>query len=279
EFTYYTKNVDDLLLNVQVPTSSGFSLAWKNVASIQNKGIEIGLNAVPINKNGWKWTSTVNFWTNKAEVTQLDVPAFNTGAFGATLGTYRIQKGKSPTQIVGIAGPGDAKDPESGLGIFGDAEPDFQMSFTENLTYKNWEFNVLMHWKQEGRNINLSTLLSDIFGTSPDYDEKSLDPTGAKVNGDFRLAALGTTAKPWVEDAGYFRVREIGLSYRLPKQWFKNIADVKLGFSGRNLINIFNYSSYDPEVSNFGANAISSNVEVTPFPSAKSFHFTASVIF
>ncbi|MFI5131787.1 MAG: SusC/RagA family TonB-linked outer membrane protein, partial [Chitinophagales bacterium] len=47
EFTYYTKNVDDLLLNVQVPTSSGFSLAWKNVASIQNKGIEIGLNAVP----------------------------------------------------------------------------------------------------------------------------------------------------------------------------------------------------------------------------------------
>ena len=41
-----------------------------------------------------------------AEVTKLDVPAFNTGAFGATLGTYRIQKGKSPTQIVGIAGSG-----------------------------------------------------------------------------------------------------------------------------------------------------------------------------
>ena len=279
EFTYYRKKVEDLLLNVQVPTSSGFSLAWKNVASIQNKGIEIGLNAIPFNKNGWKWTSEVNFWKNTAEVTKLDVPAFNTGAFGATLGTYRIQKGKSPTQIVGIAGPGDKIDPESGLGVFGDAEPDFQMSFIENLTYKNWEFNVLMHWKQGGRNINLSTLLSDIFGTSPDYDKKSLDPTGVKVNGDFRLAALGTTAKPWVENASYFRVREIGLSYHLPKGWFKNIADVKVGFSGRNLINKFKYNSYDPEVSNFGTNAISSNVEVTPFPSAKSFNFNATINF
>jgi TonB-linked SusC/RagA family outer membrane protein len=279
EFTYYTKKVDDLLLNVNVPTSSGFSLAWKNVASIKNHGIEIGLNTIPVNNRNIKWTSGINFWKNKAKVTKLDVPAFNTGAFGATLGTYRIQQGKSPTQIVGIAGPGDKVDPESGLGVFGDAEPDFQFSFTEGVTYKRWELNVLMHWKKGGRNINLSTLLSDIFGTSPDYDKKSLDPTGATANGPFRLNALGTTAAPWVENTSYFRVREIGLSYHLPKQWFKNIADVKVGFSGRNLINAFKYNSYDPEVSNFGTNAISSNVEVTPFPSAKSFNFDVVIVF
>jgi TonB-dependent starch-binding outer membrane protein SusC len=278
-FTYYRKKVEDLLLPVNVPTSSGFSSAWLNAAAIQNKGIELEVNAVPIMNKNFKWTSQINFWKNTAEVTRLDVPAFNTGAFGATLGTYRIEKGKSPTQIVGIAGPGDKVDPVSGLGIFGDAEPDFQMSFSENLTYKNWEFSVLMHWKEGGKNINLSTLLSDIFGTSPDYDNKSLDPTGANNNGDFRLAALGTSASPWVEDAGYFRVREIGLSYRLPKAWFKNVADVKVGFSGRNLINKFKYNSYDPEVSNFGANAISSNVEVTPFPSAKSYNFQITVLF
>jgi TonB-linked SusC/RagA family outer membrane protein len=279
EFTYYRKKVEDLLLNVQVPTSSGFSAAWKNVATIQNKGVEVGLNAIPINNGEWRWTSGINFWKNNAEVTRLDVPAFNTGAFGATLGTYRIQDGKSPTQIVGIAGPGDKVDPESGLGVFGDAEPDFQMSFMEHVTYKKWDFSLLMHWKQGGKNINLSTLLSDIFGTSPDYDKKSLDPAGTLANGPFRLNALGTTAKPWVENTSYFRVREIGLSYHLPKEWFKNIADVKVGFSGRNLINRFKYNSYDPEVSNFGTNAISSNVEVTPFPSAKSFNFDVSINF
>jgi TonB-linked SusC/RagA family outer membrane protein len=279
EFTYYRKKVEGLLLNVQIPSSSGFTTAWKNVATIQNKGVEVGLNVIPIKTAYITWSSQINFWKNNAEVTKLDVPAFNTGAFGATLGTYRIQKGKSPTQIVGIAGPGDKVDPTSGLGIFGNAEPDFQMSFTENLVYRNWELTVLMHWKKGGENINLSTLLSDIFGTSPDFDKKSLDPTGALANGPYRLNALGTTARPWVEDAGYFRFREIGLTYTLPKAWFKNIANVKVGFSGRNLINFFKYNSYDPEVSNFGANAISSNVEVTPFPSAKSFNFDVSVTF
>jgi hypothetical protein len=277
ELTYYTKNVDDLLLNVQVPTSSGFTYAWKNVATIKNHGVEIGFNAIPFDKNEWRWTSEINFWKNTAKVTRLDVPAFNTGAFGASLGTYRIQEGKSPTQIVGVAGPNDKVDPESGLAVFGDAEPDFQISFMENLTYKNWEFNVLMHWKQGGKNINLTTLLSDLFGTSPDYDDFTLDPTKALSNGPYRLNS--PSASPWVQDASYFRVREIGLRYHLPREWFKGLADVRVGFSGRNLINVFKYNGYDPEVSNFGTNAISSNVDVTPFPSSKSFNFDISVNF
>lgn len=279
EATYYRKNLDNLILNVEVPSSSGFTTAWKNVAEINNKGIELAINAIPISKKNLKWTTQLNWWRNTAEVTRLDVPDFNTGAFGATLGTYRIQKGKSPTQLVGIAGPGDKVDPSSGLAEFGNAEPDFQVSNSHSITWNNFEFSVLMHWKKGGENINLSTLLSDIFGTSPDFDDKDLDPSGAKTNGQYRLDALGVTARPWIEDASYFRVRELGIAYRLPKQLLKNIASVKLGLSARNLINIFDYFSYDPEVSNFGANAISSNVEVTPFPSSKSYHFNISVTF
>ena len=130
EITYYRKRVEDLLLNVQVPASSGFTLAWENVAAIQNKGVEIGLTGVPIATRTIKWISRINYWKNKAVVTRLDVPAFNTGGFGASLGTYRIEKGKSPTQLVGIAGPDDKGkvDPSSGLALFGDAEPDYQMS-------------------------------------------------------------------------------------------------------------------------------------------------------
>ncbi len=279
EGTYYQKTASNLILLVQTPTSSGFSFAYKNVAAIRNRGIELGLNAFIIDGKAWKWNIQTRFWKNKALVTRLDVPAFNTGAFGATLGTYRIQKGKSPTQVVGIAGPNEPKDAESGLGVFGDAEPDFQLSFTNNVNWKNFELSVLSHWKKGGRNINLSTLLSDIFGTSPDFDDKKLDPTGQAANGPFRLNALGTTAQPWVEDASYFRVREIGLSYKLPADIIKGISQIKVGFSGRNLFNHFTYSSYDPEVSNFGTNAISSNVEVTPFPSSKSIHFNVSAIF
>jgi TonB-linked SusC/RagA family outer membrane protein len=279
EATYYKKDVEDLILNVVVPTSSGFSFAWQNVAAIQNQGVELGLNATPLVKKDLQWNFTVNFWKNKAKVTRLDVPAFNTGAFGATLGTYRVEQGKSPTQIVGIGGPNDKVDPNTGLAVYGDGEPDFNLSSYQDLIYKNFELSVLVHWKKGGDNINLSTLLSDIFGTSPDYDKKTLDPSGQLTNGAFRLASLGTTARPWVEDASYFRVREIGLSYRIPRVHLKDIADIKLSVSGRNLINVFKYNSYDPEVSNFGSNAISSNVEVTPYPSSKSYYFTVTLIF
>lgn len=275
EFTYYIKKAEDLLLQVEVAPSTGFSTAWKNVGNIENKGVEIALNANPVNTTNWKWTSRLNFWTNSAEVTRLDVPAFNTGAFGATLGTYRIEQGKSPTQLVGI----DDTKPAGELTVFGDAEPDFQMSWFNFVSWKKLEFSVLMHWKSGGENINLSTFLFDLPNTTPDFDDKTLDPTGQVNNGDYRLSKFGSTARYFIEDASYFRVRELGVSYTLPKSWFRNIAAVKLGFSARNLINIFDYYSYDPEVSNFGSNAISSNVEVTPFPSAKSVHFNVSVLF
>ncbi len=279
EVTWYRKDVKDLILKVQGRSSSGFEQEWKNVAAIENKGWEISLNAVPVTNQDWRWNSQANWWKNKAKVTRLDIPAFNDGAFGASLGTYRIEQGKSPTQLVGIGRPEDKVDTTTGLAVYGNAEPDFNLSWYNTVTWRNFELAVLMHWKQGGDNVNLSTLLSDIGGNSPDYDKKSLDPTGQLANGPYRLAISGVTVRPWIEDASYFRVREIGLNYTLPAKWFRDIARVKVGISGRNLINVFDYNSYDPEVSNFGIDAIFSNVEVTPFPSAKSFHFNVSVIF
>jgi hypothetical protein len=91
----YKKDVEDLILEVFVPLSSGFTKAWKNVAAVQNKGIELALNATPVQNKDLTWNSTLSFWKNKAKVTRLDVPAFNTGAFGASLGTYRIEEGKA----------------------------------------------------------------------------------------------------------------------------------------------------------------------------------------
>jgi hypothetical protein len=109
---------------VVVPYSSGFSFAWKNVAAIKNTGVELQLTTTPILWKHLQWHIITSFWANKAEVTRLDVPAFNTGAFGATLGTYRVELGKSPTQIVGIGGPDDKVDPASGLAVYGNGEPD-----------------------------------------------------------------------------------------------------------------------------------------------------------
>ena len=278
--TYYIKTVDDLILQAALPPSSGFTSQFVNAGELQNKGIELALNATPVANDNFQWDFNVNWFKNKSEITRLDVDPFNIGAFGATLGTFRIEEGQSATQIVGI-GPNPGA---NGFQVWGDAEPDFQMGLTNNLTYKNVSLSFLWQWKKGGDNINLTTLLSDLNGTSADYDDIALDPEGVLGNGDYRLSQLGSSAEVFVEDASYLRLRELGLYYTLPSKLLSGVIggridSVKLGFSGTNLINIFDYNSYDPEVSNFGSNGIFTGVEVTPFPSSKRYLFHLAVNF
>lgn len=279
--TYYIKEIDDLLLRVGVPQSTGFTQQVLNAGALQNKGIEIGINALLVDKQNFKWNATLNWWRNRSEITRLDVPAFNIGGFAASLGQYRIEEGKSATQIVGTYDPADCNncDPDGdGFTVYGDAQSDFDMSWLNTLEINNFEFSMLWHWKSGGDGINLSTLLYDLGGLTWDYDDVTLDPSGALSNGDYRIDRfLSGSAGPWIEDAGYLRMREVGLYYNIPKGFINDDIKVRVGFSGRNLINIFNYNSYDPEVSNFGNNVLANAVEVTPYPSSKFYNFNLRI--
>jgi len=280
-FTYYIKTVDDLLLQPTLEPSTGFTSQFINAGSLRNNGVEFTVEANIFDTDDFKWYFDANFFTNDSEITELNVPAFNVGAFGATLGTFRIEEGASATQLVGI---GPNADPATGLQVFGDSAPDFTVAFNNRLQYKNFELTFLWQWKQGGDNVNLTALLTDLNGTSADFDRIDLDPDGQVGNGSFRLSNLGVSAEPFVEDASYLRLRELGFYYNLPTSFIENafrghIDSVRLGFSGTNLINIFDYNSYDPEVSNFGSNGIFTGIEVTPFPSSKRFLFHLAVNF
>ena len=278
--TYYIKTIEDMILEADLEPSTGFSSEWVNAGELENKGIELTLDATPVSNDNFEWSTTVNFFKNESEVTRLDVNPFNVGAFGATLGTFRIEEGASATQIVGI-GPNPGP---NGFVVWGDSEPDFQMAFFNSLRYKAVELSFLWQWKNGGDNVNLTTLLSDLNGTTHDYDTVDLDPAGQLGNGAYRLSQLGSSAEVFVEDASYWRLRELGIYYNLPEKFIEGILDgaidsVKFGFSGTNLINIFDYNSYDPEISNFGGNTPFTGVEVTPFPSSKRYLFHISVNF
>ena len=279
--TYYIKTVTDLLLNADLPTSSGFSSQVTNAAELQNTGLELGLSLGLVNTTDLKWGARFSFWTNESEVTRLDVPAFTTGGFADFLGNYLVKEGFSPTTLIGVGPEPDVTlngDGEPTLQIFGDAQPDFQLSWMNQLSWKNLDLNFIWHWKQGGYNINLSTLLFDLNETTHDFDDTGLDPDGMLTNGPYRLSVLGANTDPYIEDAGYIRLREIGLYYTMPNL-IKGTKELKIGVSGNNLINIFDYNSYDPEVSNFGVGGLSGNVEVTPFPSSKRFDFHVSLLF
>lgn len=283
DFTYYIKNVEDLLLNADVPTSTGFINQVTNAAALQNKGIEIGLNLNIINTSDFQWNARFGWWKNNAEVTKLLVPAFTTGGFADFLGNFMVKEGFSPTTIIGV-GPNptiklNETDMEATLQEFGNAEADFQLSWSNTMTYKNFDFSMVWHWKKGGENINLTTLLFDGSETTYDFDDTDLDPTGTLSNGNYRNSVVGSTTEPFVQDASYLRLREIGIFYHLPKSLLPGFEDLTIGFSGNNLINFFEYDSYDPEVSNFGAGGLNIGVEVTPFPSSKRFDFHVKASF
>lgn len=276
--SYYIKDVDDLILQAQNEPSSGFSQRFSNAGSLRNKGIELTLDADVIKDKDFNWNTNLIFFQNRSEVTRLDVDPFNLGGFGTGLGTFRVEEGMSVTQIAGNDGNGNVVK-------LGDAEPDFQMTFTNNFNYKNFDLSFLWHWKEGGDNINLTTLLTDLGQTSPDYDAFTLDPTGQVRNGDFRINALiNGQPDPFIQDASYLRLREIALKYTVPDTIVQNlfkgyVSNVSMGLTGLNLINIFDYNSYDPEVSNFGGNGLSTGVEVTPFPTSKQYLFRVKMDF
>lgn len=298
EATYYIKTVKDLLLVAAVPESSGFTSQIANAADMQNKGVELALGTEIFKTQKFNWYNRINFWFNRSEITRLDIPEFAVGSFGTTLGTFYIQEGASATQLVGVAPIDDASNPDglfpldtpndnlpTGLDKYGDTEPDFQMSFLEEISYGNWSLNFNIHWKQGGDNVNLTQLLTDIFNTSADYDDYSLGqasnlPDGSPspyTNGIYRLTSIGVSSSTFVQDASFVRVREAGVYYSADT---KRVSDAtngflrgfKVGLSAYNPLNFFDYGSYDPEASNFGSNGISTGIEVNPFPSAKRFY-------
>ena len=279
DLTGYIKEIDDLLLQAQVPASSGFASRVINGGSLRNRGLEASLSTEAVRTQRFTWNSSLRFWLNRSEVTSLDVPAFNTGGFAASLGQFRIEEGRPATQIVGTYDPTLSEeriaeiDPDGdGFAVYGDAEPDFNLSFSNAFTFNAFEFSFLAHWRRGGDNINLSTLLYDLGGTTWDYTDVDLDPAGELGNGPYRTSTwFAGNAGPWIEDGGYFRVREMGLYYNLGREHTGGVAAIRIGVSGRNLINFFDYNSYDPEVSNFGNNVLANNVEVTPYPSTKRY--------
>ena len=89
---------------------------------------------------------------------------------------------------------------------------------------------------------------------------------------------VGATSEEFVKDAGYFRIREIGLYYSLSDVGVAFIKGMRLGVSLNNYITVTTYPSYDPEVSNFGA-GFSNGIDAIPFPSSKRAMFHISVDF
>jgi TonB-linked SusC/RagA family outer membrane protein len=97
----YVKNTSNLLLNVPIPHTTGFSSILENVGATQNKGLEFNLNTTNIQRNDFTWSTNLNVSFNRNVVTQLYSGANNiiyTTGSGATgsLQSFSILQPGSP---------------------------------------------------------------------------------------------------------------------------------------------------------------------------------------
>lgn len=259
--TVYQKTISDLLLTQSLGPSTGYATRTFNGGKLRNRGIEAAVALSPVRTPEVNWIVRSTLSLNRSLIQELPVPAFNTGGFGLSLGAFRIEQGKSATQIVGLDG------------VDGDANPDFQASFSSDLSYKRFSLGFLWDWKHGGDIINLTQLLYDANGNSPDQV-----PAGNTRITDWSAKQM---TKVYIQDGSYLKLRELSVSYELPPdipQRF-GMRTARLSLSGRNLLRFTSYPGLDPEVSNFGNQAIARNIDVAPFPPSRSYFFSIDLGF
>jgi len=262
EVTGYQRNIDNLVLQRSLATSTGFLTQYLNGGSMRNRGLEAAIQVRPVSSKQLEWTTRGTLTFNRSLITDLpsNIPTFDITAagFGTGLGAYRIEKGKSATQIVATVADPNAV---GGVAVVGNGEPDFRVGWSNVVTFGDFTFTALVDWQHGSNIINLTRLLYDGNSNSPDVAAQA-------------MRAGAPDATPYIEDASFVKIREVSVAYDLPKRYAEHLGPVKslrIDLSGRNLATFTGYSGLDPEVSNFGSQAIGRNYDVAPYPPSRSY--------
>ena len=189
----YYKKTTDLLLEVQLPLSSGFETALKNIGSFSNKGFELTVNSVNIDKNDFKWRSDFTFSLNRNKILNLgDKPEFYFDAnvfpskfnneilvrVGGSTGVYygyienqvinnQTEAANSPKQAqVGIPDTNNIGQVKiydvNGDGLINSSDkvpianttPEFLGGLNNEFTYKNFDFSFFLRYSYGNDVIN-----------------------------------------------------------------------------------------------------------------------------
>jgi TonB-linked SusC/RagA family outer membrane protein len=306
---YYIKTTSDLLFNVGIPTSSGFSNTLKNIGSVENKGLELSLNTINIDKGGFRWTSEFNITFNRNKILTLDGrQQFTTGTdavifatsinpillkVGSPLGNFygRVADGifQSQAEIDAsaqkTARPGDLRYKDlNGDGvindndrdIIGNANPKLFGGFNNTFSFKGFDLNIFVQGNSGNQILNYGTFdLLNLTGGN-NQSARALDrwtPTNPSNTIPRANSAGGSRilSSFQVEDGAYLRVKNISLGYNLPKSVLTRLAisSAKIYVTAQNWLTFTNYTGYDPEVNRYGSSSLSQGLDYGGYPAAK----------
>jgi len=279
----YNKNTSDLLRQRSLPLSGGIGShhsaetgkVWVNSGELNNKGVEITVNANIINTRDWGWSVNATASHNVTTIT-------NIGEEGESMGLLRSRGGFSeggvywkngqPMDLIigyqteGIVQIGDSHKHLEGddalpgeflykditgdgelnaddMVVLGSAQPKWGVGFGTNLTYKGFDLDV-----QFNGLLGHKVISSQKFSNAKKVNRWTVDnPTE-----DYPALRGGRNVKLsdwWIEDASYIRVSNITLGYTFDMNKLKHIRNLRIFLNCANPFVFTKFSGIDPELS------------------------------
>jgi hypothetical protein len=158
------------------------------------------------------------------------------------------------------------------------------MGFSNSLRMGAFSVTSLFDWQKGGEVINLTRYLWDASRNGADCND--IAPLPNATNETIcarRLRTFPRQTRNYIEDASFIKLREVTLTYEMPSKLVRRAMSraesARLTLSGRNLLIITDYTGLDPEVSNFGTQAVSRGFDVSPYPPSRSFWLSIDVRF
>ncbi len=305
DMAYYKKNAKDQILQIDAPAATGYKKKMINAGNIENKGIELSINATPVvTESGFVWETNLNWSKNKnkvisltpdtkeqilsdASVSFLKIVAHEGGAFGDIYG-YAYQRDDNGKMIIGEDGlPLRTND----MVLLGNNQPKWMMGWSNTFNYKNFTLNFMFDMRYGGDvymgSIRTGTTSGNLAMTLDGRD--GMVVPGVMADGSVNTKQITSQAywngitnitEAYMYDATNIRLRELSFGYNFPKSILGKtpFTNLRLSFVGRNLFMIHSKTKgFDPEAAYTSGNA--QGIEFGSMPTMRSLGFNLHVAF
>lgn len=307
-FDWYYKKTDDLLLNVEVPWTSGYANSLQNFGSVRNTGLELNLKSSNITGK-LTWTTDLNLSLNRNKVLSLA-----DGNSSLIIGNYIIQVGQPLGTFYGAATDGILQlGEETKRGVYtgnaipragdrlyvdvdgdgqfttandrrilGNAQPNYLFGITNTLYSKGFDLSILVQGTVGNKILNINRQELEMFTGQQNASTDALQRwTPENPSNSYPRAKLDPApifSDQFVEDGSFLRLQSLQFGYTIPKSWSNHtLSSVRFYMVGQNLLTWTKYRGFDPEVTS-GSN-VQIGTDLGIYPVAKSLSIGASITF
>jgi TonB-linked SusC/RagA family outer membrane protein len=163
------------------------------------------------------------------------------------------------------------------LFAIGDVNPDFNLNFNSQFTWKGISISGVVNWVKGGQIYNYTRQWPFFDERDPVYDQRGKATEEKKPVTYYTAFYNNFNANTYfIENGSYVRLRELAVNVAIPKKVLSMIGlgndrTARFGIVGRNLFTSTKYSGYDPDVSGGGSNPFAYRVDYFTYPIFRSF--------